>query len=99
MNKTFSASLALDLLSMGYILEKYPLFANTWAYLLPSSDTQLSSKVSVDHFPSIVLRRNIRSAQYLIDNGKRSLRRRFYVVFFNVLVAWFKLIIHCSLKS
>ena len=78
--------------------EKYVLFANTWAYLLPSSDLHLPSIVSVDHSPERVFLLNTLSALYLLDSGRMAERRNFCVVFFRVLEAVLKLMPHLSLS-
>ena len=79
--------------------EKFYLFANTWAYLLPLSHLHLVSIVSVDQSPRRVFLLNNRSVLYLLLNGRTALRRNFWVVFFSVLVAVGTLIPQCSLRS
>ena len=81
------------------MLEKYLSFSNTLAYLLPSSNMQRLSIVSVDHFPPSVFLWNILSARYLLERGRVALQSRFCVVFFKVCAAWPILINHRSIRS
>ena len=79
--------------------DKYALFANNWAYLLPSSDLHLASILSVDQSPIRVFLLNTQSVLYLLLNRRTALRRNFWVVFFSVLVAVGTLIPQRSLRS
>ena len=83
---SLSASPAFYFESMGYIWDQNALFAKTCAYLLPSSDLNLASIVSVYQSPWKVFLVNNRSVLYLLLNGRTALLRNFYVVLFNVLV-------------
>ena len=82
-----SASPALFFESMGYMRDKNALFTKTCAYLLPSSDLNLASIVSVYQSPWKVFLVNNRSVLYLLLNGRTALIRNFCVFFFNVLAA------------
>ena len=96
---SLSASPAFFFELMGYMREKNALFANTCAYLLPSSDLHLAPIVSVDQSPRRVFLVNTRPVLYLLLNGRTALRRKFCVVFFNVLAAVEILIPQRSLRS